>query len=510
MSYVYTHGAGTAEAPYQVWTAADLDGVRDHLSAYFIQMADVDLGAALWIPIGEYYTESPFTGTFTNPNKHIVEGLSHSLFGVVREATISDVVGKGTIAQEDTVGGLFQEICASDVQRCCFIGDVAGTEEYSFYVGGFAGIISDSWWDGGVSYSAPCTVKKCYVVGNVTVPAYEWAFSIGGFAGMKWTGAVSHPAEPIVTEGVFVEDCYVIGNVDGGICEFGVGGFFGVTVDYTDANPAVTKGHAKNCYSVGTVIGGAVSVGGFSGHHDSDDYSTEFINCYYDTTVSGRSDTGRGEPRTTEQMVYPYVDTHLDGTYVGWLFEDIWWHDCAHELNSGYPQFEETNCGEDIVLQLDLFTDIYNAEARRSWIPHRGIDALCWLINEEGDLIYGNSEGYVMVMGRGWQDDGAAIMSKYTTKAFGEKYAYRFRRFRIRLKQYTGNLTFKYRVDQGTWVSATINMANTPLNEGQAIYRDVYANAIGESVQMMLEHNANGAFEIESIEVEAYARKVRA
>ena len=52
MPYTFTHGAGTAD-PYQVWTAADLNGVRDHLSAHFIQIVDIDLsGYENWEPIG--------------------------------------------------------------------------------------------------------------------------------------------------------------------------------------------------------------------------------------------------------------------------------------------------------------------------------------------------------------------------------------------------------------------------------------------------------------------------
>ena len=43
MAYVFAHGTGTEADPYLVETAADLNGVRDYLSAHFKQTADIDL-----------------------------------------------------------------------------------------------------------------------------------------------------------------------------------------------------------------------------------------------------------------------------------------------------------------------------------------------------------------------------------------------------------------------------------------------------------------------------------
>ena len=66
MAYIFTHGSGTAEDPYQVETADDLNGVRDYLSAHFIQMADIDLSEIdNWVGI------STFSGTY-NGNKKII------------------------------------------------------------------------------------------------------------------------------------------------------------------------------------------------------------------------------------------------------------------------------------------------------------------------------------------------------------------------------------------------------------------------------------------------------
>jgi len=56
-------GSGTAEAPYQVDTVARLKEVKDFVSAYFLQMNDIDLSSeANWTPLGP--SGGPFTGSY--------------------------------------------------------------------------------------------------------------------------------------------------------------------------------------------------------------------------------------------------------------------------------------------------------------------------------------------------------------------------------------------------------------------------------------------------------------
>ena len=53
MTYIFANGSGTEADPYLVETAADLNGVRDYLSAHFKQTADIDLSVyENWEPIG--------------------------------------------------------------------------------------------------------------------------------------------------------------------------------------------------------------------------------------------------------------------------------------------------------------------------------------------------------------------------------------------------------------------------------------------------------------------------
>jgi len=49
----------------KVWTAQDLNNVRNNLSGSYIQMADIDLGNfSDWEPIGNLFSDAPFTGCY--------------------------------------------------------------------------------------------------------------------------------------------------------------------------------------------------------------------------------------------------------------------------------------------------------------------------------------------------------------------------------------------------------------------------------------------------------------
>lgn len=121
-------GSGTAADPYQVWTALDLDEVRNKLSAYYIQMADIDLAGWNWTPIGGGYpTSNRFTGTYDGNGKQVKNlsidvtggstGYILGLFGYIyTNAVVKNVI-------------IVANIKALDVKYSAFIGAVAGYAE---------------------------------------------------------------------------------------------------------------------------------------------------------------------------------------------------------------------------------------------------------------------------------------------------------------------------------------------------------------------------------------------
>lgn len=169
-------GAGTAADPYQVATAAQLNRVRNFLTAHFIQIADISLDAYTsgsgWTPIGAYVFANPshaFSGRY-NGQFHTITNLTISgsiseagLFGFLRSPAIienlrlRDVNITGTGSARGAVAGRTDR---ANVWRVSVSGSISGNT----FVGGVIG-----YMQGGMiaqSYS-DATVSGSGVVGGI-------------------------------------------------------------------------------------------------------------------------------------------------------------------------------------------------------------------------------------------------------------------------------------------------------------------------------------------------------
>lgn len=54
----FAGGSGTPADPYQIATAAQLDGIRNHLDAHFILTANIDLNGVRFLPICDDFSGS--------------------------------------------------------------------------------------------------------------------------------------------------------------------------------------------------------------------------------------------------------------------------------------------------------------------------------------------------------------------------------------------------------------------------------------------------------------------
>lgn len=370
------------QAQIEVWTAEDLDDVRDNLSAAYVQMADIDLADYdNWDPIGKSGAE--FTGTYDG-NGFTISNLTvnrpaeddASLFGRLNYAEIknvtlinADVTGNATTASlagycrynvmisnchaigvtvtgsGSRVGGLVGEIRDSssivnssaidiDVTGVNLIGGLVGWNivDCSVIDSHASGVLTATAW--GVGGLVGCTWNA--VVENssahVDITAKEWA-ATGGLVGrLTGAGTVKNSfATGIVDalnaagglvgsarEMVTIENSYATGNVIG----YGrVGGLVGEGDWFSNI---------YNSYSTGEVEGDSL-VGGFIGHTYGDVHDS-----YWDIETSGIDTSYAGEGRTTEQMTYPYDPD----TYVGWDFDDIWEEDTDYSMNDGYPYLQ--------------------------------------------------------------------------------------------------------------------------------------------------------------------------
>ena len=330
MPYVYTHGSGTENDPYQVWTADDLDGVRDHLSSYFVQMANINLKNASyvspptsndigWLPIGRFWTGSAWSVTgFTGK----YDGQGYNIANLSTDWG-SELVGRS---------GLFAYCYGNDavLENIHVIGaDIIGCGSQS---GILVGMIES--WD-----NNPVTIYQCSVQG--TVSNATSGYRLGGIVGeaMIWPIDTCNiqecKADVIITGcediGVFagitsatIKNCYARGKIIGRHYEnpswtsASLGGFIGLS-----------WGEIENCYSAVEmdIESGINNVGGFCG----EDWGMgTFTSCYYDKELNGVVEDGFGEPRTTAQMVYPYSDP--ENVYINWAFygedfDPVWAHD---------------------------------------------------------------------------------------------------------------------------------------------------------------------------------------
>lgn len=160
-------------------------------------------------------------------------------------------------------------------------------------------------------------------------------------------------------------------------------------------------------------------------------------------------------------------------------------------------------------LVLDLYTDLYQPEAARVWVPYKGINPSCWFVDKDGTLQFGAEDGYIYKF-EGWSDDGAGFKSIYTTRAFGEAEAQRFKKIRVRFKKTEGEINVRYRVGDGHWKDNKFDAGRLTIRDGVSLYKDIPVNEIGETIQVQVEHEDKHPFEIEYILIESYLRRVRA
>ena len=359
-AYVFDHGSGTLESPYQVWTAADLEGARDHLTSHFIQMTNIDLShISDWEPIGRHDWVY-FTGSYDG-QEYIINNLTitnddgvweylFALFGGVDGAAIiqniilknvninvtgawhyymgsligdyrgySKVINchaEGSVTGESGVGGLIGWTQRSGIKRCSFKGNVVGVD----YVGGITGALSSSY------------IQQSFADANV--------LGVERTGGLVGNSAVVSTAMPSL-----VKNCYAKGKVEiTGSGNEHIGGLIG----YVDQSRVEKSYAAVEVDFVSGLSGGLCGT--------STGTRVYIVDSYYDSDISNHSDFGKGYPRTTLEMTYDY-DNFPNDVYTHWIFCDngfpilnnkypilkwmlpIWRHDKNHNANDGYPYF---------------------------------------------------------------------------------------------------------------------------------------------------------------------------
>ncbi|MCB5230235.1 MAG: T9SS type A sorting domain-containing protein [Candidatus Cloacimonas sp.] len=298
----FAGGDGSFQRPWLIETAEHLNNVRNHISnsgeIYFKQTADIDLGVSPWKdqegwePINSSYPAFYDGCHYKISNLYINRPNSDNigLFGDFKSGGLNNVLlEKANVVGRNNVGALIGFSTQATIDFCISTGVVRGETN----VGGIAGFLKD---EGGLSdcWSKATVISSSGAVANT-----------GGLVGL-------------IEKRVNIQYSYFRGEViaeGGGSCNGGI-------VGQTDS--AVNR-----CYSTAKVIGGD-NTGALIGCSEN----KLIFYSYWDVQTSGIAASAIGEPRTTEQMVYPYTDPD---TYKNWDFEEIWREDMSHNLNDGYP-----------------------------------------------------------------------------------------------------------------------------------------------------------------------------
>jgi hypothetical protein len=383
-------GAGTEADPYLVATAAHLNNVRNHLSAHFLQTADINLGTSPWnsgegwVPIGSL--ASSFTGVYDGGGFRIQNltisrpnGSYQGLFGSAMQAVLRNVhLDDMNLQTVGTTGGLAGALSGGAVDASSVTGRIVSD---GGPVGGLVGTVGLNVLIHHVSVDAE--VRGQAFVGGIagTSGGQIRHSSASGsvHAGQVYAGGIVGANMP---EG-WVLDSYSRSSVEG---QNFVGGFIG------------DGGNVFRSYSTGAVTGSGSNVGGFAG--SGANHAGTFVSCYWDTQTSGRTTSSACEGRTTAQM-------RQRATYELFNFHTLW----TIEEGSAYPLFRDLGSypGPQPVSLSDLAgsgttLDPYIiTTADELYAIRQDVTAAYWLANDI-DL----SATVVWDYGRGWEPIGTS------------------------------------------------------------------------------------------------------
>lgn len=236
---LFAGGTGTAEDPYQITTAEQMNNVRNDMSAHYVLTNDIDLsGYNNWVPIGT--SSNPFTGTF--------DGNNHSIIGM----TITNVTMDGYTG----LAGMFGN-CKSAFVKNMQMDNIS--------------IEMDKTNDTNIQLEVGCVVAKgsgdtiitnCKSNGKINISACRYMI-IGGISGVLdvTSEVISCTSNLLIIAKAVSADSQDQVLVCGGIC----GSFGNVTDSINYSKIDVTAGNVLKC-------------GGICGEGADDTYIIKCIN----------------------------------------------------------------------------------------------------------------------------------------------------------------------------------------------------------------------------------------
>ena len=317
-------GTGTPGDPYMIEDVADLQAMKNNLTAYYALSDNIDASTTSgwndgqgFEPIGD--ADNRFSGGFDGGGYNITslyinrpDTNNVGLFGHVGDDTGATVI-KGVHLVNTTVigargtGTLIGRVTGNAntlIEECSAVGgSVTGNGATGGLIGSF-----NSW-----RITPGGTDNPVIHYSYTDVAVYSSASGggrdkFGGLAGCSQKGTIQNSysrSSLTVTNGSRI------------------GGLAGC-IDY--------RGEIFNSYSTGLVsVTDCVSVGGLVGNRMGGGANLGVVtNSFWDTETSGQATSAGGTGKTTTQM-----KTKTTFTDAGWNFDDIW--DIDSLVNDGYP-----------------------------------------------------------------------------------------------------------------------------------------------------------------------------
>jgi len=311
----FAGGDGSADAPYQIETALQLNKVRGYLgdsNIHFEQKNDITLpnvaaGESNWAPIGTDLT--PFTGTY--------DGGGYSISNLtINNSTIQCVGLFGSVGTGGTLENIrLTGVNISSITWGAYVGGVTGVNQGTVINSSSEGSVSggDSANVGGLIGNGGGVITYNYSAANVTGGNNA---NVGGLLGRSY---------------VSTSDNYSTGTITGGD-NARVGGLIG----------DVDDGTVTNSYSTGSASGGTgASSGGLIGGGNAT------VNDSYYLDTAGTS--AGGAPLTAAQM-------KQWESFEGWNFDSVW----KIGQNISYPTLQWQTWTADEEITADLIALIWD------------------------------------------------------------------------------------------------------------------------------------------------------
>ncbi|MCO7175459.1 InlB B-repeat-containing protein [Sporolactobacillus kofuensis] len=316
-------GSGTSADPYIITTAAQLDSVRNDLSASYKLGNDIDLSSYdNWQPIGTIDNGQALSGTFdgdghtisnlkiNRPDLDDVGLFAHLENGTVKNVKLENVNVNGRI----NVGGLVGFYRGDTISNSSVSGEINGSSYVGGLVGYSEGTINGSYSTadvigaqevGGLVGENDGNINTSFASGHV-----QGTGSVGGLVGYFQSSDFDFFGDPIS-----VNNSYASGSVQG---SNGVGGLIGRAQIFMPGSVTIS-----NSYASGS-ISGTNSVGGITGASSG----VTITNSFYDKETAGLSSSTDNAAKSTVEM-----QTKSTYTNAGWDFNSIW------KMNPGeYPK----------------------------------------------------------------------------------------------------------------------------------------------------------------------------